>query len=104
MTSVEILPYQTGKLSAPAFQNGAAQDQQTKSAETIRCRVSAVEIHGTSFPYRSGELPLYFFPYLQIYHESPLYHEGDHHQVHSSSHFHRKVHDVLKKGNVLTMC
>ena len=36
MTSVEILPgYQTGKLSAPAFQNGVSQDQQTKSAETI---------------------------------------------------------------------
>ena len=66
MLSVEILQYQTGKLAETAFQNGAAQDQQTKSAETIRCRVSAVEIHGTSFPYRSGELPLYFFPYLQI--------------------------------------
>jgi hypothetical protein len=35
MHSVEILPYQTGKLSAPAFQNGAAQDHQTKSAEPV---------------------------------------------------------------------
>eukprot|EP01047_Picozoa_sp_COSAG01_P134323 COSAG01_NODE_64444_length_276_cov_0.881356_1_plen_26_part_10 len=26
MQSVEIVPYQTGKLSVPAFQNGEAQD------------------------------------------------------------------------------
>ena len=51
MQSVEILPYQTGILSAPAFQNGAVQDQQTKSAEPVRWRVSALESHSTDFPY-----------------------------------------------------
>ena len=47
MLSVEILPYQTGKLSAAAFQNGEAQDQQTKSAEPVHWRVSAAESHST---------------------------------------------------------
>ena len=41
MQSVEIVPYQTGKLSVPAFQNGEAQDQQTKSTETVHRRLSA---------------------------------------------------------------
>ena len=35
MQSVEIPLYQTGKLSAAAFQIGAAQDQQTKSTEAV---------------------------------------------------------------------
>ena len=49
MHSVGILPYQSGKRSAPAFQIGAAQDQQTKSAEPVRWRISAVESHSTEF-------------------------------------------------------
>ena len=49
MQSVEIPLYQTGKLSVAAFQIGAAQDQQTKSAEAVHWRVSAVESHSTDF-------------------------------------------------------
>ena len=43
MQSVEILPYQTGKLSAAAFQNGAAQDQRRKSAEPVLWNVRPEE-------------------------------------------------------------
>ena len=39
MQSVEIPLYQTGKLSVAAFQIGAAQDQQTKSAEAVHWNV-----------------------------------------------------------------
>ena len=39
MQSVEIPLYQSGKRSAPAFQIGAAQDQQTKSAEAVHWNV-----------------------------------------------------------------
>jgi hypothetical protein len=39
MQSVEIPLYQTGKLSVAAFQIGAAQDQQTKSAEPVHWNV-----------------------------------------------------------------
>ena len=41
MHSVEILPYQTGKLSPPAFQNGEAQDEQKKIAELSNWNVAA---------------------------------------------------------------
>ena len=58
MLSVEILPYQTGKLAATAFQNGEAQDQQTKSAEPVRWRVGVVESHSTGSLYRSGQFSL----------------------------------------------
>ena len=61
MQSVEIPLYQTGKVSAPAFQIGEAQDQQTKSAEAVRWRISAVESHSTDSmdcPYRSGQFSL----------------------------------------------
>jgi hypothetical protein len=39
MQSGEIPLYQTGKLSVAAFQIGAAQDQQTKSAEAVHWNV-----------------------------------------------------------------
>ena len=38
--SVRILPYQTGKLSPPAFQNGEVQDQQATSAEVSNWNVA----------------------------------------------------------------
>jgi hypothetical protein len=41
MQSVRTLPYQTGKLSPPAFQNGEAQDEQTKIAELSNRNVAA---------------------------------------------------------------
>ena len=41
MWSVGILPYQTGKLSVWAFQNGEAQDEQTKIAELSNWNVAA---------------------------------------------------------------
>ena len=44
MQSVEIPLYQSGKRSATAFQIGAAQDQQTKSAEPVRWRISASKV------------------------------------------------------------
>eukprot|EP01043_Picozoa_sp_COSAG02_P131062 COSAG02_NODE_68831_length_218_cov_11.151261_1_plen_53_part_01 len=47
MQSVEIPLYQTGKLSAAAFQIGAPQDQQTKSAEAVHW-TAALLLHFSS--------------------------------------------------------